>query len=264
MRRSIPAAVIAAMMATTGVASVSVLSLRLGSGSGDPATATTASVDSAKTCFDRARKLGFPAAGQATPYLLHAEFTTRASSGVVTTGTYTDTWVSEKQWRREAVIGESRFVRSRNGKKWYRLDDGPDAPLLQFVLTALEPLPEMDGKSQGNWKVDRDPAAGAAVTRVWRGKQNGDGTPDPKDFEAYWFDESGQLVRSYLNGLEIKRENFEDFNGVHVARQLQVNLTGKTGMKIKIKDVQPLGAVDAKIFTVKGNDWRRGYTTEVR
>jgi hypothetical protein len=218
----------------------------------------------ADSYFDQARKLGFPAAGQTTPYVLRAEFTTRASSGAVTTGTYTDTWVNDKKWRREAVLGESRFIRSRNGKKWYRIDDGPDATLLQFVLTAMEPLPESAGKHPDKWTVQPEMLDGNSSVMVWRGKKNADGTPDPRDFEGYWFDPSGQLIRSSLNGLELKREKFADFNGVHVARQLQVMLTGKVGMRIDVTQLQPAQNIDAKIFTMKGNDWLRQYTSEVR
>ena len=84
--------------------------------------AGSANLDTAKAYFERARKLGFPAAAAGAPYVLKAEFTTRGSSGAVQTGTYTDTWVSDKQWRREAVFGKSHFVRSRNGKKFFRVE----------------------------------------------------------------------------------------------------------------------------------------------
>jgi hypothetical protein len=264
MRLSFPAALIAAIMILTGVAPGRGLAVGSGQLSTVSTTSTADSLDSPKAYFDRARKLGFPAAGQATPYLLRAEFTTRASSGTVMTGTYTDTWVGEKQWRREAVLGESRFVRSRHGKKWYRTDDGPDATLLQFVLTAMEPIPDTNDGHLDKWKLQRDVVDGTAVTKIWHGKQNADGTPDPKDFEGYWFDAKGQLIESYLNGLDIKRDKFADFNGVEVARQLQVMLAGKVGMKIEVTDLQAARTVDSKIFTMKGNDWRREYTSEVR
>jgi len=264
MRRNLRVVVVTAVMTTTGMAAGRGLSARLGGQNGGTASVSAETVDNAGAYFDRARKLGFPAAGQTAPYQLKAEFTTRAASGAVATGTYTDTWVSEKQWRREAKIGESRFVRSRNGKKWYRLDDGPDATLLQFVLTALEPLPDPKAGEKDKWKIEPSTAGGATTTKVWRGKENSDETPDPQHFEAYWFDAGGQLTRSYLNGLEIQRDKFEAFSGVQVARQLQVSVTGKVGMKINITDVQPLGKVDTKMFTLKGNDWQREYTSEVR
>ena len=89
------AAVLAAMVTLTCLAFGQGVPARPGQLNDVPAAASTVSLDSAATYFDRARKLGFPAAGQTAPYILHAEFTTRASSGAVAIGTYTDTWISQ-------------------------------------------------------------------------------------------------------------------------------------------------------------------------
>jgi hypothetical protein len=217
--------------------------------------AAAESPDSAKQYFDRARKLGFPAAGSTAPYVLQAEFTTRGSLGVVETGTYTDTWVSDTKWRREAVLGTSRFVRSRNGRKRYRLDEGPDAALLQFVLTAMEPIPNTDSLRDSDWKIRRDTVDDAATVRVSRGRDNPDGTPDPKQFEGYWFDGNGQLVKTFLNALQTRRTNFASFNGVQVARRVEVLLGGQVGMRIDVTSLGPAGEVDPHIFAIKRHEW---------
>jgi hypothetical protein len=219
---------------------------------------------SVKMYFDRARKLGFPAAGQNEPYILKAEFTARGSSGAVETGSYTDTWVSDTKWRREAAMGKSIFVRSRNGKKRYRLDGGPDAALLQFVLTAMEPIPASDSVRESQWTIKPDVADGVATAGVTRGKLNANGSPDSGDFEGYWFDDSGQLVKTYLNALQTRRSDFEDFNGVHVARRIEVILGGKVGMRIDVTALEPAGNVDSHIFTIKRHDWIREATSEAR
>jgi hypothetical protein len=220
--------------------------------------------NTAKEYFERARKLGFPAAAAKAPYVLKAEFTTRGSSGEVQTGTYTDTWVTDKRWRREAVFGKSRFVRSRNGKRFYRLDEGSDAELLQFVLTVMEPLPEARLVHNSDWKIKRDEVDGVATVRVATGREDSDGTPDPKSFEAYWFDDSGQLVKTYSNSMQTKRSEFEDFHGISVARRVEVLRSGKVGMRIDVTELGPAGTIDPQIFTIKGHDWKRDYATEVR
>lgn len=230
---------------------------------GSAATAET--FDSARTYFDRARKLGFPAPGQNAAYVLKAEFTTRGSSGVVETGAYTDTWVSDSKWRREATLGKSQFVRSRDGKKWYRAAEGTDAPLLQFVLTAMEPLPATDALfTESDWRVKRDVVDGVALTRVATGHEDANGTPDPKEFYGFWFDDAGQLVKSYGNGLETRREDFVDFNGAKVARRVEVMIGGKVGMRIDVTALGPAGKVDGHLFSMKGHGWERQYTFEVR
>jgi hypothetical protein len=230
------------------------------------ATATAAaSFESARTYFDRARTMGFPAAGQRAAYVLKAEFTTRGSSGAVETGTYTDTWVSSTKWRREATLGQSRFVRSQDGKKRFRAAEGPDAPLLQFVLTAMEPLPATDALFlEKDWRVKRDTVDGVALTRVASVREGAEAMPDAKEFYGFWFDEAGQLVKSRGNGLETRRVDFSDFNGVKVARRVEVTMGGKVGMRIDVKELRPAGKVDGHVFSMKGYGWAREYTFEVR
>jgi len=220
-------------------------------------------LDNAKTYFDRARKLGFPAAGAGPPYILRAEFTTRGISGAVETGTYTDTWVSDRKWRREAVLGSSRFVRSRNGKKFYRLVEGPDAALLQFVLTAMEPIPATDSFNESSWRVKRDSVDGVATIHVAKGRENPDGTLDPEESEGYWFDETGQLVMTRLNELQTRRSKFEDFNGMLVARRVEVMLDGKVGMRVDVTELGPAGAVDSGVFVIKKHEWVQ-YSSDAR
>jgi hypothetical protein len=228
-------------------------------------TAAAASFDSARTYFDRARKMGFPAAGQSKAYVLRAEFTTRGSSGEVETGTYTDTWVSATKWRREAALGQSKFVRSQDGKKRFRAGDGPDLPLLQFVLTAMEPLPATDALfAEQDWRVKRDAVDGVAATEVASAREGAEVAPDAKEFYGFWFDEAGQLVKSRGNGLETRRMDFSDFNGVKVARRVEVAMGGKVGMRIDVKELGPAGKVDAHMFSMKGREWVRQYTFEVR
>jgi Gram-negative bacterial TonB protein C-terminal len=227
-----------------------------------PAGAET--FETARTYFERGRKVGFLAAGTRQAYVLRAEFKTRGSSGTLETGTYTDTWISDRQWRREAVLGSSRVVRSRNGDKRYLIADGPDAALLRIVLIDMEPIPAIDTFVESDWRIKRDTLDGIATIRVARGYESPDGTPDAKQFNGYWFDKTGQLVKTYWNGLETRRANFGDFDGATVARRVDVFSGGKLGMRIDITDLSPAGTLDPGIFVLKGHDWVRQFTAEVR
>jgi hypothetical protein len=102
------------------------------------------------------------------------------------------------------------------------------------------------------------------MVRVSRGREDADGTPDAKGYEAYWFDDAGRLVASRLNGLEVKRAKFEGFNGVGVARQIDIATAGKVGMRIEVKGLQPAGNLDSRIFKIKRNDWLERDGSEVR
>jgi hypothetical protein len=130
--------------------------------------AGTESFETAKTYFDRARQLGFPAAGAAAPYILRAEFTMRDSSGALETGKYTDTWASKTQWRREVTVGDSRIVRSQDGDNYYLLEEGPSVPVLRLVLIELEPIPSTEVWVESDWRIKRDTSTGLRPFE-WRG-----------------------------------------------------------------------------------------------
>jgi hypothetical protein len=106
--------------------------------------AGTEAFDSARTYFERGRHVGFPAFGNGTAYVVHAEFDAKARDGTIAKGQYEDTWLSDKQWRREVSFRKSQYVRSRNGDKAYQFVDGEDAPLLRLVMKIMEPIPAID------------------------------------------------------------------------------------------------------------------------
>jgi hypothetical protein len=82
--------------------------------------------------------------------------------------------MSDRQWRREAVLGSSRVVRSRNGDKRYLIADGPDAALLRIVLIDMEPIPAIDTFVESDWRIKRDTLDGIATIRVARGYESPD------------------------------------------------------------------------------------------
>jgi hypothetical protein len=109
--------------------------------------------DSARNYFERGRHASFPAAGTGQPYVLKAILQARVAAGTVDIGQYVDTWKSDDEWRREATIGKSRFVRSRHGEKRYLLSEGPDAGLLRAVLKMMEPIPAIDTFVESDWRI---------------------------------------------------------------------------------------------------------------
>lgn len=97
--------------------------------------------DSAQNYFERGRHVSFPAASAGQPYILHATFQVQVAAGKIENGQYVDTWKSDEEWRREATIGKSRFVRARHGEKRYLLSESRDAGVLRMVLKVMEPIP---------------------------------------------------------------------------------------------------------------------------
>ena len=196
--------------------------------------------------------------------MLRAEFEAKARDGAVTKGEYEDTWLSDKQWRREVWFAKSRYVRSRSGDTTYELADGEDGGLLRIVMRIMEPIPAIDTFVESDWRIKRDSVNGVRTVRVLAGYESPEGRLDPEQARGYWFDDSSLLVKTYFNGIETQRSEFEEFAGAKVARRIAVLKDGKLAMEIRVTDVSPAGTVPAKTFELKGHEWTRAFTAEVR
>jgi hypothetical protein len=219
--------------------------------------------DTARNYFEQGRKASFLSAGATAPYVLHAEFQVGTPGGVQT-GRYEDTWISETEWRREAWLGSSHLARSQSGEQNYVLAEGSDAGLLRLVMMIMEPLPAADTMTESDWRIRRDVVDGTNAIRVFRGPEGPNGELEPGKSQGFWFDENGHLVSSYTQGLEIRPSDAEVYGGVQVARKIDVLKDGKTGMRISVTEINPPAAVDAKSFKLKGHEWQRAFTSEVR
>ncbi len=217
-----------------------------------------------RTYFERGRKTGFPAWGNAQSYLLRAEFHVKVKSGAVEKGEYVDTFKSESEWRREAKVAGSRYVRSQHDDTRYELAEGPDAPLLKMVLKFMEPIPALDTFVESDWKIKRDPVDGVNAVRVLTGYENPKGELDPEHARGYWFEDSGKLVKTYYQGMETRRAQFEDFGGVTLARQVNVLRNGAPVMLIHVTELGPAKEFAKDVFEIPGHKWTRAFTAEVR
>jgi len=218
--------------------------------------------DSAHNYFERGRHVSFPAAGKA--YILHATFQVKVAGGTIENGTYVDTWKSDDEWRREATIGKSRFIRARHGEKRYLLSEGPDAGVLRVVLKAMEPIPAIDTLVESDWRMKWDTVGGVKTFRVLAGYESADGTLDPEQARGYWFDESGKLVKTYFRGIETQRIDFKDFGDVAIAREIRVLHDHQLGMLIRVTEVSAAATIPEDIFDLRGHEWKRAFTDEVR
>lgn len=220
--------------------------------------------ESARTWFERGRKVGFPAAGAQKPYILRAEFHARSRSGEIVTGNYKDTWISETQWRREGTFDSSHFVRTRDGAKTFLLAEGPDAKMLAFLFQILEPIPALDTFVESDWRIKPDTVYGVKTVRVLSGYESPEGKLDPERARGFWFDPSGVLVKTFFNGVEARRTEVQEFGEVKVARRVDVLKGEKLAMRIEVTEIVSAGVVPKTTFTLKGHEWTRAFTSEVR
>jgi hypothetical protein len=220
--------------------------------------------DSAHNYFERGRHVSFPAAGNGQAYILHATFQVKVAAGTIENGQYMDTWKSDDEWRREATIGKSRFIRARHGEKCYLLSEGPDAGVLRMVLKAMEPIPAIDTFVESDWRMKWDTVDSVKTIRVLAGYESPDGTLDTEQARGYWFDESGKLVKTYFRGIETRRIDFKDFGGVAIAHEIRVLHDNQLAMLIRVTEVSAAATIPENIFDLRGHEWKRAFTDEVR
>lgn len=221
----------------------------------------TESFDSAHNYFEHGRKVSFPA-GNGAPYVLNAEFQFR-QNGAVAMGRYEDTWLSDEQWLRKATVDKDECARSRDGEKTYREISGNSPGMLCLVLRALEPIPAIDTFVESDWRIRRDVLDGQPVIRISTGHEDPNGKLDSQA-RSYWFDNSGLLLRAYFNGLEVRRSDFQDFNSIKLAREVDVLKDGQLGLKIHVADVTSTVTDISHNFKLKGHEWQRMFTDEAR
>jgi hypothetical protein len=219
--------------------------------------------DSAHDYFERGRHFSFPAADNGPPYVLRASFQA-SSPSEIETGQYVDTWISDTEWRREATLGGSRFIRARKGDTRYQLSEGPHAELLRLILKCMEPIPALDTLVESDWRIKRDTVRGFDSIRVLAGYEGPPGVLDPEHSRAYWFDEHGQLLRTYFSGLETQRSDFISFAGVAIAHTIRLSKNNMLLAVIRVTDIAPAEVIPNDTFQLQGYEWRRAFTDEVR
>ena len=210
--------------------------------------------ESALTYFERGRN-SFPAySDKSQPYTLRAIFKARLKSGNVEEGLYVDTFKSSAEWRREATAGKSRYVRSQRGQKRYELAEGPDAPLLRMVLEFAEPMfPPLNAFFEADWRIKRDSVASVNCIRLAAGYESPSGDPDPEQFRGFWFDPDGNLIKTYLRGVETRRSNFSPFAGFQFAKEIQVLQNKALVMLIRVNEVASAVDLPDSSFEIKGH-----------
>jgi TonB family protein len=223
----------------------------------------TETFDTARAYFEKGRKASFLAGAATTPYLLRAEFQVGTSSGMQT-GRYEDTWISNTEWKREAWVGKSHFARSRSEDKLYKESDGPEAGVLGIVLMVMEPIPAGDTMTESDWRIRRDTISGVNAIRVFRGPEGPNAELDPVQSQGYWFNQTGQLIKTYFKGFEILPSEVEPFEGVQLARRIDLVRDGKLALRINVKGVGPANPENRKDFKLNGHEWRRAFTAEER
>ena len=96
------------------------------------------------------------------------------------------------------------------------------------------------------------------------GYESPEGKLDPEHARGFWFDPSGVLVKTFFDGVETRRGDLQDFKGTKVAHRIDVLKDDKLAMHIQVTEIIPAGTVPKNTFELKGHEWTKAFTAEVR
>jgi hypothetical protein len=220
---------------------------------------------SARARFEHGRAASFPATAAKLPYSMKATFHL-GRAGKVEEGRYEDTWQDATHWRREGWFGNGHLVRTQNGDKHYMLSEGTDARIVGLIFNLLEPIPAIDTFTESDWRMKRDTVDGVKTIRVARGPDGASGNLDINEGNGYWFDEDGRLVRAVTGKLDVRSSDFVAFDGAQFAKTIKVlSATGGVAIMAGFDDLQILTSPpNPALFVLRGHDWKRQFTAEVR
>jgi len=230
-----------------------------------PSATSKPEFEPAWSYFERGRVVGFPSATPGSHYQLKATFQIPTPTNGLATGRYEDTFVDASHWRREAWVGESHIVRSRDAGQRYAESDGPDASVLLMVLRVLEPIPDTDTFDSSVWRISHDKVGDVPTIRLAYGPENPDGDLVPGQSQGFWFDASGNLLRAFTDGVDVYRSDFMAYNSAQIAQNSVVRVNGGVAMRIHVASVSRLTSRPPEWeFVVANHEWHGQAGEEVR
>lgn len=228
--------------------------------------------DSATTWFEHASDLMNLRMPGAAPFHLkvafHAfpgmDFSKKNKSTIITgDGTYEETWLSPKMWRREVTFPGYHAVEVQaNGVRRYQADSDYEPSRVLMMLNALlypVPLnwfsPEYRD-SDADWKMEHLTAGAIPYVELTHRER---GMNNDWFYYSYAFLPSGILIRSNYLGLVTSWSQDTVFAGKLVPRHFEIEAMQKTLLTADVTIAAP-GAADPKLFELAGPPATPGMT----
>jgi TonB family protein len=214
---------------------------------------TSAAEDAQKTAeamLDRARQLSDIRSPNASGFRLNVTFSFRGQDLETIQGTYSEVWISNSQWRRETVVGNSRRIEVGGPSKRWLFDSGNDFPDQAARVSALvEMLPTRTAKFEFESITDSDPSTQCAVTKP-KGQK--------RLRHAFCFDKvngflvvniAPEFVGERVADYSCDYDQFLKFGDYWFPREMSCFVDRHRKMEAKVIDLSPAPAPDAALFT---------------
>jgi TonB family protein len=205
-------------------------------------TATAAATGNPKTpeeFFARARKLSdLEAAG--IPFHLKATYVASGDVEFTGNGTYEEWWQSKDQWRKEATLGNFRYVAIQNSGKLSEYADGEYVPWrLRQVLSSVPIQFPTVSDSKDEWKRQDRKLGEVKLAGFYR---------EPNGTEVVYLTYDGLLRVRYAKADTTIYNDFQSFQNILFPRAIDVIEEDKPVLTIRVNQLEPLGP-DAKTLS---------------
>jgi TonB family protein len=166
--------------------------------------------------------------------------------GPLNTGTYTETWVSKEQWRREVEIGSFRRIEvGRQLTKWL-LDSGEPVPPEALIIDGALNRRTLPGKIKVKQIESKDlngkPARCVRLENEYQ-------------IEAYCVDEKNLLLSYEFLSRRMPKShiayvygNYEKFGDRLYPRSVRYDREGDRSIQIRVLELEPETSVDSSMF----------------
>jgi TonB family protein len=173
-----------------------------------------------------------------------------------TKGTYEETWVSSKKWRREVNVSDTSILEVMTEDAFYRVFPGKYASkLADDVMSSISfNLPGDNGADlhEADWGTTNTNLGNLPVMRLSNGYISPQGTPDPLALQ-YFIEEKNLFIRGrYRYSTLTIFNDLQPFVGKIVAHKLTLLGTSVNKIEITVDTLEPATSVNDALFTVAG------------
>jgi TonB family protein len=198
----------------------------------------------------RARQLSDIRSPNAPAFRLNARLSFIGQDLETVHGTYTETWVSSSQWRRETLVGDLRRVEIGGPTRHWLIDDGKDLPEQAApISTVLEMFPAKNANFEFESATSPDSATQCFLTKAEGEKHLRHAFCFDKEHQVLAETESPKAVGERFANYSCNYNEFSKFGGYFFPRKMDCLLDGHRQLEVKVVDLSPAPSPDTALFT---------------
>jgi TonB family protein len=198
--------------------------------------------------FARARALSdLEASG--VPFHLKATYVASGDAEFTGNGTYEEWWRSKDLWRKEATLGDYKYVAIKNGDTTSAFSTGQYVPLRlrQAMNKVLIRIPSDAGTSR-RWKLKHKKLNGVDFRVLATEEECGDHSAKVECVTQDYLSPDGVLRIHVEKGVESVYNNFHAFRGLSIPTKIMTSGDGVLILTLSIDSIELLNANETVLF----------------